>query len=93
MTGERSSKIDRDLIRVLDRLTDTDEVEVLLYPKHVDKAFERLLQTKKSEGILDYNILKLANCVAIKAPKPIILELAARDDVSRVAVNPRFTVN
>ena len=93
MARGSSSKIDQDLMQVLDKLEDADEVDVLLYPRQMDKDFERILQTKKREGALDYNILTLANCVVIKAPKQVILDMAARDDVSRIAVNPRFTAN
>lgn len=87
------SKIDQDLRRALDKLTETDEIDALLYPKQMGEDFERFLLTKKNEGLLDYNILHIANCVVIKAPKKVILEIAARDDVSRVSINPRFTIH
>lgn len=84
-------KIDQELRQALDKLTDKEEIEVLLYPKRTGEDFERLLLTKKNEGLLDYNFLQLANCYVIKAPKKVILEIAARDDVSQLTINPRFT--
>ena len=87
------SKIDQDLMRALDKLADTDEIDVLLYPKQMGEDFERFLLTKKNQGMLDYNILQLANCVVIKAPKKVIQEIAARNDVSRITMNPRFTIH
>ena len=86
------SKIDQELRQALDRLADTDEIEVLLYPKQMGGTIEEFLLAKKGEGLLDYNVLQLANCIVIKAQKKVILEIANRDDVSRIAVNPRFTV-
>lgn len=90
---KRQSKIDQALKQVLDKLADIDEIDVLLYPKQMGEPFENVLLTKKNEGLLDYNVLQLANCIVIKAQKKVILELAARNDVDRVAINPRFTVN
>ena len=90
-TGE--SKIDRDLRQALDKLTDKEEIDVLLYPKEIGEGFKELLQSKKNEGLLDYNVLEIANCIVVKAPKKIILELAARNDVSRIAMNPTFTAH
>ena len=84
-------KIDKELRRALDKISDEEEIDVLLYAKQLGEEFERFLLTKKNKDILDYNILKIANCVVIKAPKKVILKLAARDDVSRIAVNPKFT--
>lgn len=85
------SKIDQELRQALDKLTDTEEIDVLLYPKQTREDFEGFLLIKKNEGVLDYNFLQLANCFVIKAPKKVILEIAARDDVSRITINPRFT--
>lgn len=85
-------KIDKELRQTLDELADTDEIEVLLYPKQMGGALERDLLTKKDEGLLDYNILQLANCIVIRSQKQVILEMANRDDVTRITINPRFTV-
>lgn len=91
--GTAESKIDKDLIQVLDKLTDKDQIDVLLYPKQTGEEFETFLLTKKKEGVLDYNVLQIANCVVIKATKGLIWEIAARDDVFRITINPRFTVH
>jgi hypothetical protein len=85
-------KIDKELIGTLDRLGDEDRLDVLVYPKQMGEEFERFLQARKTEGYLEYNILKLANCIVVNAPKKVILEIAARDDVSRITINPRFTI-
>jgi len=87
------SKIDQDLVHALDKLIEADEIDVLLYPKQISEDLETFLLANKNKGLLDYNILHIANCVAIKAPKKIILEIAARDDVSQLILNPRFTLH
>jgi hypothetical protein len=87
------SKIDQKLRQALDKLADTDEIEVLLYPEQMGGALERDLLTKKDEGLLDYNVLQLANCIVIRSQKQVILEMANRDDVTRITINPSFTVN
>ena len=85
-------KIDQELMRVLEKLADTDEIDVLLYPRgQVSENLERFLLGKKEEGLLEYNTLKIANLIAIKGQKAVILEIANRDDVSRITNNPRFT--
>jgi len=86
------SKIDRDLTQALDTLTDQEEIDVLLYPKERDEGLRELLRSKQKGGVLEYNILEIANCIVVRAPKKIILELAVRNDVSRLAMNPKFTV-
>jgi len=89
----RKPKIDQPLQQALDGLMDQAEIDVLLYPTQMREEFKQFLQTKKNEGLLDYNILQMANCVVIKAPKKVILELADRDDVSRITINPKFTMH
>ena len=85
-------KIDPKLMRVLEKLADTDEIDVLLYPRgQVSENLEGFLLGKKKEGLLDYNTLQIANLIAIKGQKVVILEIANRDDVSRITNNPRFT--
>ncbi len=90
---ESKSKIEQELRQALEKLADTDEIDVLLYARRMGEDLERFLLTSKNEGLLDYNILQLANCIVVKAPKKVILEIAARDDVFRIASNPRFTVD
>lgn len=87
------SRIDQELTRVFEDLEDTDEIDVLLYPREgqVSEGLERFLRDKKKDGLLDYNIMQIANFIAIKGQKQIILEIANRDDVSRITINPRFT--
>jgi hypothetical protein len=87
------SKLDQVLKQTLDKLTDQEELDVLVYPQQPGGEFEQFLSGRKNEGWLDYNVLHLANCVVIKASKKIILEIAARDDVSRLTINPRFTAH
>jgi hypothetical protein len=87
------SKIEPELKEALDKLEDEDEdeIEALIFPKKQGGEIERLLQAKKKAGELDYNVLLIANCIAIKASKKFILELASRDDVIRLSANPKFT--
>lgn len=90
---EFKSKLDQALQQTLDKMADQEEIDALVYPKHSGGEFEQFLFNKKNAGLLDYNVLPLANCVVVKASKKIILEIAARNDVSRVASNPRFTAH
>ncbi len=90
---EVKSKLDQDLKQTLDKMTDQEEIDVLVYPKQSGGEFEQFLFSKKNEGMLDYNILPMANCVVIKASKRITLEVAARDDVFRLTTNPRLTAH
>ncbi len=87
----KEAKIDKDLKRELDKLKDENEIDVLLYPKQLGEDLKEFLQTKKNEGLLDYNILQMANCIVIRAAKKVIVEITARDDVVRITMNPRFT--
>ncbi len=86
------SKLDVNAKQALDRLTDTAEMDVLVYPTHITEAFKQFLREKQGEGVLKYNILQLANCAAVKARKRVILEIAARDDVSQIRVNPKVSL-
>lgn len=86
-------KIDKALMQELEKLAEEEEIDVLLYPKEMSEDFKGFLVTKKNEGLLDYNILQLANCVVIKARKRIILEIAGRHDVARTTIHPKFTAH
>ncbi len=86
------AKLDADVRRTLDQLTATAQIDVLVYPKQITPSFKQYLQKRREEGVLEYNILHLANCAVVKASKQVILEIAARDDVARIGTNPRFTL-
>ena len=86
------AKLAADVKQVLDTLTDTAEMDVLVYPKQISESFKQFLQKKREEGSLEYNILQLANCAVVKAPKQVILEIAAQDEVSQIRMNPRISL-
>lgn len=85
------SKLDSDLRRALDDLRDEDELDVLVHPIRMGGSIESFLSEAKAAGGVDYNVLELAGCIALKAPKRVILDVARRDDVARVSANPRFS--
>jgi hypothetical protein len=87
------AKIDNELLRALERLGEQEETDVLVYPKRMGEDLKEFLAARKKEGLLDYNILHLANCIAIKARKNVLLQIASRDDVLRMTINPRFTAH
>lgn len=86
-------KIDKALMLALDKLTDEEEIYALLYPKQMGENLKKFLMSRKNEGKLDYNILEIANCIAVKAGKRVILAIAAREDVARVTIQPKLTTN
>ncbi len=86
------SKLDADVKQALDKLADTAEMDVLVYPTQITETFKQFLQKKQDEGILKYNILQLANCAVVKASKRVILEIAAQDEVSKIRMNPRVSL-
>ena len=87
------TKLDADVKLALDKLANMAEMDVLVYPIQITETFKQFLQNKQDEGILEYNILHLANCAFVKAPKKVILEIAARDDISQIRMNPRVTLS
>jgi hypothetical protein len=85
------AKITPELQQTLDSLTNSEEIDVLLYPKQLGGKIEAFLQAHKEAGQLKYNILQLAGCIVVKAPKKLILEIAKRDDVIQLMSNPKFS--
>ncbi len=85
------SKIEKQLTETLQRIADEDVIDVLVYPRQLDESFKNFLQSGKSAGRFEYNVLESANCAVVEAKKNVILEISRRDDVTRVARNPRFT--
>lgn len=91
--GNNRSKIDEDLMQKLDALADEEQIEALVHPTRMGENLSNFLTSAKSEGELDYNILEIANCIAVRASKTVILEIAAREDVSQVTSQPRLATN
>lgn len=85
------SKLEAALRSSLDALADEEEIDVLVHPTRMGAPIERFLAEAKRAGQVDYNVLKLAGCIAVQAPKRLILQIAERDDVARLSANPRFT--
>ena len=86
-------KIDTALQQALDTLAHDDVSDALIYPERLDKDLLAFLAQRKAEGVLQYNVLHLAHCIAVKAPKNVLLAIAARRDVTRLSANPRFTAH
>ncbi len=91
--GKNRPKIDEDLKRQLKELGDDEQIDVLLHPGRMEGNLKRFLMSGKNEGELDYNILEIANCIAVKSTKKVILEIAARDDVGQVTIQPTLSTN
>ncbi len=87
------TKIDADLSAILSKLQDQESVEALVFPSAGTATLETFLKSKGEEGSLEFNILSMAGCVAVRSNRSVILELAKRDDVQRIAANPKFTAN
>ncbi len=85
-------KMDKELVEVLNKLQADEEIDVLVYVNHPSTGFDEFLQVKKEKGELKFNFLEFANCYAVEASKRLLLEIAEREDVSRVETNSRFGV-
>ncbi len=91
--NNHQTKIEKDLMLALDKLNDEEEIDALLFPKLMGESLKKFLMSSKNKGELDYNLLNIANCVAVKASKRVILEIADREDVARVTIQPKLTTN
>ena len=87
------TKIDADLRAILSKLQDRDSVEALVFPSAGTATLETPLRSKGEKEPLEFNVLSMAGCIAIRSTKSVILELVKRDDVDRIAANPKFTAN
>ena len=88
-----SDKADPDLRRTLDRLGKDETLEVLVYPASGTEELVAYLAARRDTDDLQFNLLELANCIALRAPRSTIDEVLARSDVARVTINPTFTAN
>lgn len=86
-------KADSDLRQTLDRLGENETVEVLVYPAGGPDELLAYLTSRRDTGDLEFNVLELAGSIVLRARRRIINEVAARSDVARVTLNPRFTTN
>lgn len=81
-------KLDEELRAQLDRIGDDDPIDVLVHPAADASDLEADLAGRAGEG-LRYNALPLHGSIAVRAPKRVIREIAARADVARVTAMPR----
>ena len=88
--GDRA---DHDLRQKLDRLGADETVEVLVYPAGGTDELLAYLAARRDTSDLEFNVLEMAGSIVLRAPRGIINEVAARSDVARVTLNPRFTTN
>ena len=88
--ADPEAKLDGTLRQLLAGIADEDEIDLLVHPTRMGGSIESFLSEAKGAGRLDYNVLELAGCIALKAPKKVILEIARRDDVARLSANPSF---
>lgn len=89
--ADPESKLDSALRQTLEGMKEGDEIDVLVHPTRISDSIKSFLSEAKNAGRLDYNVLELANCIALKASKDVIREVARRDDVARLSSNPRFS--
>lgn len=86
-------KAEPDLRQALDQLGENETLEVLVYPAGGTDDLLAYLSAKRNTGSLQFNVLELAGCIALRADGSIINEVAARRDVARVMLNRTFTTN
>ncbi len=87
-------KAEPALREALDRLGENDMLEVLVYPAGSADGLHAYLASRRHAEDLEFNVLELAGCIALRARRSIIDEVLARsDDVARVTLNPTFTTN
>jgi hypothetical protein len=83
--------LDPALREQLAQLPDSAELAVLVYPRASDsESLIAYLSKAKERGDAAFNLLALAGCIAVKARRPLLLELASRGDVASVTLNPTF---
>jgi hypothetical protein len=90
--NQGSEKISKELMDDLSELTESDVIDVLMYVKKPAAGFDEYLQAEQEKGELRFNYLEYADCYVVEASKQLLLELADREEVSRMTVNPRFGV-
>ena len=93
MTVGNGDKIDPTLRQALNRLAEEDTVEVLVYPAGSTDELTAYLAARRDAGDLEFNVLAMAGSIVLRARRGIIDELAARSDVVRITLNPRFTTD
>jgi hypothetical protein len=85
--------VDPELRIALDRLSEGQTADVLVYPSGDSADLVAHLSLRRDRGDLDFAVLELAGCISLRADRTTIHDIAARDDVARVAINPTFTTN
>lgn len=85
------SGIGDDLQSLLATMGEDQKADVLVYPTGPTQDLLRALDEHRRAGRAEYNSLELAGCIALRAPRKVIYQLAQRSDVQRVIANPTFT--
>jgi hypothetical protein len=93
VTVATSDKADTELRRILDGLGEDELVEVLVYPAGGTDDLLGYLSRRRDTGDIEFNVLELAGCIALRAGRGTVNEVATRSDVARVTINPTFTIN
>ena len=84
--------MDKELVEVLNKLKEDEEIDVLIYVKQPATGFDEFLRAKKEKRELKFNFLEFANCYVVEASKRLLLEIVKHEAVSRMEINPRFGV-
>jgi hypothetical protein len=87
------SAIGDDLQSLLATLGEDQEADVLVYPTGSTQDLLRVLDEHRRAGRAEYNPLELAGCIALRARRSVIHQVARRSDVERVIANPTFFAN
>jgi len=74
-------KAEPALREALDRLGENEMLEVLVYPAGSADGLRAYLASKRHAGDLEFNVLELAGCIALRARRGIIDEVLVRSDV------------
>ena len=84
--------IDPNLASALAALRDDEAAEALVYPgpQGLTPLGAHLKDLQGREKALQFNLLTLAGCAAVRAPKGVLTALAASPLVARMVSNARF---
>jgi hypothetical protein len=82
-----------ELQSLLASMREDEEASVLVYPTGSTRDLLQDLDQHRKAGRADYNQLELAGCIAVRASKNVISQIARRNDVERVIPNPTFTAD
>ena len=90
--GRDDGTIDPNLASALAALGPDEAIEAIVYPGPSGLTpLGAHLKELQGRGALQFNLLTLAGCAAVRAPKGVLTTLAASPLVARMVGNARFS--